>query len=377
MFVAMLMACSISTHAQDNAAPAPAQTEMQKWIATTDAQWQAAFNRDVTDVHAAELKKFVQQYGNSLEAAITKASGAGDLDGAVALRNEQKRFADSNVFPEQDLAAEAASVKQLRAGIRTQLAKLEKDSATRAKALHAKYDQVLAQAQTQLTQRQRLDDALLVKAKRDEVSAAWNTPTIAAAEVTPGSATAPAAGAPKPAGASPLAIASYYDRIGNALRNPKKTTPIGNSKNGNSFTAIPTEAALLVGIAVKKGDWFGTPIISSLQPIYETRTGRMRGTTVGKKTDQLPLVAEAKPGYVVSQLLVSAPQNHVHGIKIIFRKLDVFHQGVVANDTYESDWLGIAQNDKSERVGDATRPAVGLIGRADEWVSAVGLLHMP
>src|SRR5205823_4417430 len=61
------------------------------------------------------------------------------------------------------------------------IARLEKDRATRAKALHAKYDQALAQAQTQLTQRQRIEDALLVKAKRGEVAAAWITPEIAAA----------------------------------------------------------------------------------------------------------------------------------------------------------------------------------------------------
>ena len=200
MFISMLMALSVITHAQDTAAPAaaPAQTEMQKWIATTDAQWQATFNRDVTDVHAAELKKLAQQYAASLEAAITKASGAGDLDGAVALRNEQKRFAETNVFPEQDLGGEAASVKQLRAAIRTQLAKLEKDHATRAKALHAKYDQVLTQAQTQLTQRQRLDDALLVKAKRDEVAAAWITPAITATIAKTDFPALPGTGALKP-----------------------------------------------------------------------------------------------------------------------------------------------------------------------------------
>ena len=131
--------------AQDNATPPaatePAQTEMQKWIATTDAQWQAAFKRDVADVHETELVKVKLQYLTSLETAISKASGASDLDGALALRNEQKRFADTKDFPEQDDAADAASVKQVRAPIRTQLARLEKDRATHAKALHAKYDQ--------------------------------------------------------------------------------------------------------------------------------------------------------------------------------------------------------------------------------------------
>ncbi len=185
LVVLLLTAAITRVQAQDNPTPAPAaepaQTEMQKWIATTDAQWQATFKRDVTDMHEAELNKVKLQYLTSLETGIAKASGAGDLDGAVALRNEQKRFGDTNVFPEQDEAGDVASVKQLRAGIRVQLAQLETANAARTKALHAKYDAVLAQAQTQLTQRQRLDDALLVKNKRDEVAGTWITPAVAAA----------------------------------------------------------------------------------------------------------------------------------------------------------------------------------------------------
>ena len=196
LFFLLLAACIACAQAQDNAA-APAQAEMQKWIATTDGQWQAVFKRDVTDVHEAELNKVKLQYLTSLETAIAKASGASDLNGAVALRNEQKRFGDTNVFPEKDDAADAASVKQIRTAIRLQLAKLEKDTAARAKALHAKYDAVLAQAQTQLTQRQRLDDALLVKTKRDEIAAAWLTGIPAAP------APEPVAEQPKPQGSAP------------------------------------------------------------------------------------------------------------------------------------------------------------------------------
>jgi hypothetical protein len=152
---------------------------------------------------------------------------------------------------------------------------------------------------------------------------------------------------------------------------------VGSRKEGTEFTALPTEGAHLVGVAVKTGDWFGTPIISALQPIYETRTGKVRGPAVGKKVDELPLVAEAKPGYVVSELLVSAPGDHVHGVKLVFRKLDVFHQSLLPNDSYESDWLGVELKNKSTRVGDTARPAIGLSGRAGEWVGALGLLHAP
>ncbi len=198
--------CITRALAQDNPAPATeaAQTEMQKWIATTDAQWLATFNREVIDAHAAELKKLAGQYAVSLDAALAKATAAGDLDGAVALRNEQKRFTETNVFPEQDDAAEAASVKQIRAATRVQLAKIEQQNAARTKALHAKYDAVLAQGQAQLTQAKRLDDALLVKNKREEVAAAWITPAITAALGNAGPPKIVAA--PKPAATAKPAV---------------------------------------------------------------------------------------------------------------------------------------------------------------------------
>ncbi len=197
LFLSLLLALGTNALAQNSAAPAtaePAQSEMQKWLAATDAQWLAASKRDVTDVHEGELGKLKLQFLSSLDAAISKAGTAGDLDGVVVLRNEQKRFAETNVFPEQDEPADPAAVKQLRAAIRVQIARLEKERAVRIKALHAKYDAVLAQAQTQLTQRQRIDDALLVKAKREEISAAWLTPEIVAhlAKADPVAATATA-----------------------------------------------------------------------------------------------------------------------------------------------------------------------------------------
>ena len=142
---ALLLALGAVVQAQDTPPPAPApepaeapaQTGMQKWITTTDAQWQAALKRDVTDVHLTELEKVKQQYVAALEAAVTKASSAGDLNSAVSLRNEEKRFAGTNLLPEQDEATDGATVKQIRVAVRAQIAKLEKDTAARTKALPA------------------------------------------------------------------------------------------------------------------------------------------------------------------------------------------------------------------------------------------------
>ena len=209
MAVLFLAFCACA-RAQDAARPAangePAQSEMEKWLAATDAQWEAALRRDVTILHNTELGKVKLQYLTAIDAAIAKASSAGDLDGAVRLRSEQKRFGDTNLLPEQDDATDLPVVTQIRAAIRLHLARVEKDTAVRTKALHAKYDQSLAQAQTQLTQSQRLDDALLVKARRETVAATWLTATLGntgqgktAVTGTPGAAaTVKLAATPKP-----------------------------------------------------------------------------------------------------------------------------------------------------------------------------------
>ncbi|MEP6670927.1 MAG: hypothetical protein ABJF10_17340 [Chthoniobacter sp.] len=232
------------------AATPPAQTEVQKWIATTDAQWQPAFQRDVTDVYETELGKVTAKYLTSLDTAISRASGASDLDGALALRNERKRFSDTKAFPDADEAAETASVKQIRAVFRPQLARLEKERATRAKALHTKFDQVLAQAQAQLTQQQRLDDALLVKKKREEVAAAWlaASPAAPPAAVVAGQSTphVPGSGAKVASPFSPAPAApATENQLAKRLANTKweyRVKP--NDPTPNTIVTIHADATV-------------------------------------------------------------------------------------------------------------------------------------
>ena len=64
---------------------------MQKWFGALDAQWQPVFAREVTAPMESEQVKLWQQYLAAVEAAIVKATGAGDLDVAVAWRNERDR----------------------------------------------------------------------------------------------------------------------------------------------------------------------------------------------------------------------------------------------------------------------------------------------
>ena len=178
--IALLIA--LATVSAQNPAPSPdgalqpppkPNEEMLKWLETVDSQWQATFAQEVTAPFDAEKVKLAQQYAAGLEANLAKASAAGNLDATLLWRNERDRFASEKDVPAEDDATAPAELKQLRAAWRTQLVRLEKDRAVRAKSVHARYDQVLAQAQTQLTQKHRIEDALLVKNKREEVAARW------------------------------------------------------------------------------------------------------------------------------------------------------------------------------------------------------------
>lgn len=209
LFVALaLMASGALSFGQD-AAPAAGgalqpppkpNEEMLKWIATVDAQWQATYAQEVTAPFETEKAKAAQQYSAGLEANLAKATAAGNLDATLLWRGERDQFALEKTVPATDDATIPAELKQLRATWRTQMARLENERATRAKSIHTGCDQVLAQAQTALTQKHRIDDALLVKKKRDEIAAAWQVQEPAPAPAEKKTAeTAPAsasAGAP-------------------------------------------------------------------------------------------------------------------------------------------------------------------------------------
>ena len=225
-------------------AAAQTQPEMQKWLGDLDAEWQATFKREVSDPFTAELDILRIQYRASIQAGITKVSDAGDLDGALALRAEQKRFSEANEVPAQDDAAVPLPLKQLRAGWRAQIARMERDRAARAKAVQAKYDQVLAQAQTALAQRQRLDDALMVKARRDEIATAWprpmtaSTPNPSPPVVTPPGAEKTSAPPPAtPIGTKPGTVMAKVEAE-NVVMKPLARNEIVFSKGAYRFTEV-------------------------------------------------------------------------------------------------------------------------------------------
>lgn len=219
----------------------PAQVDVKAWLEKLDADWQAIYQRDVMQPYEADKEKLARQYLTLLDGRLDKVSATGDLERSVIWRNEHDRFAAEKACPAEDDPTVPAELREARGVWRTELARLDQERTKRAQAVHWKYDQVLAQAQTQLTQRQRIDDALLVKRKREEVLAAWGIPPATATEPAPAAATpAPTAAPTAATGAKSAAKLAAVDVQG-TVRKPLAIGANVFSDHESRFTQIPVE----------------------------------------------------------------------------------------------------------------------------------------
>ena len=172
------------------AAPPKPATGVEVWFAQVDGPQQEAFQKQVVHPYEASLADLRTRYLAALDAAMAKASTAGRLDEALAYRAERQAFEKAQAMA-TDGEATPAAVKTLRATFHPLFTKLDQDRTAKAKTLFADYDAILAKNQLLLTQHQRLDEAVLLKTKRDEIARAWlgtAQPTNVAAAAGPASA---------------------------------------------------------------------------------------------------------------------------------------------------------------------------------------------
>jgi outer membrane biosynthesis protein TonB len=180
------------------AAAPPPVSEAAQWLAVTSTEMQAAFQREVREPHETESATARQQYVRAIDAAITAAAAAGKRDVLIALRTERQRVESGQ--GEANAPLPLPGLAPLRAQWRTQAAKLDKTRADRARALHARYDALLAQAEAKSAGQ----DAQAIKARRDELAAQCLTAPMTA--TTTATAT-PAVNLPLPKGRlAPLTI---------------------------------------------------------------------------------------------------------------------------------------------------------------------------
>lgn len=161
-------------------------------IATITSQFEEAYDRDVGKAHEAAVAELDSKYAAALERSLNTATTDGKLDEALILRDERKRVQARQPLPASDEDTLPESLKTLRATYRKAVADLEAAKSEKARPLWETFESALAALQNELTQAQRLDDALVVKAKRETIQkqTSGNAPASTAAVASSMSASA-------------------------------------------------------------------------------------------------------------------------------------------------------------------------------------------
>ncbi len=189
------------------AVPAASQSATAKWIAEQEVQWKAAYESEVGGPFEKALADLNVRYLASVERELAVFPASEAVTSAVAFRAERTRITAGGNVPAEDESMAPPSLRTIRAGYRATFAKLDTERFAKAKAVHARYDAILAQAQAALTQKLRTAEAQEIQIMRDSLRENWLKPpagsTPAVADSTPATPE-PAPKAPIPVPASKL-----------------------------------------------------------------------------------------------------------------------------------------------------------------------------
>jgi serine/threonine protein kinase len=181
--------------------PGPqAAAEVVKWLSENETTFTAQWKAEAVAPFDIAVAKLRAQYLATVESSFAAASKAAQLDAALAWRSEKTRL-DSGQLPHEspDDPKDPNALKQLRENWRKNFAKLDAERYARAKAVHQRFDALLAAGQNGYTQRQRFEDAQLLRAKREEISRVWLVPAVDFSKpAPPKSSGANVPNAPKP-----------------------------------------------------------------------------------------------------------------------------------------------------------------------------------
>lgn len=134
-------------------------------------KYEAEVRINVGAKHESALTELNRTYVAALERALKKAQEGGRLEEALAIKGESELMNGGGSVPTDDEGA-PPSLKNLRAIYQQSFARIEQDKnaavAPLTKALTSSLDQLVAT----LTQAGRLDDAVVVKQKKERMSAA-------------------------------------------------------------------------------------------------------------------------------------------------------------------------------------------------------------
>ncbi|MBL9155179.1 MAG: protein kinase [Verrucomicrobiales bacterium] len=149
-------------------APPAELSEAGRQIEELQQKFEQAYLDQVSLPHEASLRQLNAFYLNHLDERMAAASAASLLEEAVAWRDEAERIRAGQPLPESDDPSLPAALIELRKTYRETAARHEATRHEAEAGLLKKYDEALQAMQDRFTQEQKLDEALEVKAHRDQ-----------------------------------------------------------------------------------------------------------------------------------------------------------------------------------------------------------------
>ncbi len=141
---------------------------------------------------------------------------------------------------------------------------------------------------------------------------------------------------------------------------------------GAPFLEIPKPQAMLMGFKVSFGKENNQTVVKSLQPIYRAGMKRFLGAEQGEVQEPTRTV-EARSGYAVGGLNGTGIMC-LNGFEVEFMKVE--GGGLDVHHSYTSDWLGGKNNARNAvKLAATGKPVVGVFGRSDTVVRALGLVE--
>lgn len=156
-------------------AQAPAVTE--KWLAQMKGEFQTLHRSRVEQPFEDGIHALQERYLKLLHGLLTARNATEEQEETERRRQEEANFiAGGRTIPDEDHDTRSESIKTWRAEFRGKVVLLQKERAERHGNLHAHCDEILAKNEEALIQRDRPEEAELVKGAREKLLADWLRP---------------------------------------------------------------------------------------------------------------------------------------------------------------------------------------------------------
>ena len=162
-FCALLVIGLEPTAAQDPQPATPAIPE----LARLEELFAKEESERVDVTYSTEIQKVNKTYRSALEACLKRFAGAGLLDEAIAVKEELKRFSETETIPDTDAPRTNPEVVRLRKAWRADVSRLQKQRSFGLKPIIEAHLRRLRQLEMELTRALKLEEAKVVKARRE------------------------------------------------------------------------------------------------------------------------------------------------------------------------------------------------------------------